>query len=87
MLVEPCTCDGIEVLGCTKLCSNSPEYEAMAGEAEYASWRPICMDPQRRRELGLPDGTLGVTGGRGETFPQQPPMPQSDRMDGQGEQR
>lgn len=60
MQAEPCTCAGIEVLRCTKLCTNSPDYPAMAGEAEYASWRPIYMDPQRRRELGLPDGTRGV---------------------------
>lgn len=72
MDVEPCTCNGPEVLHCDKLCCNAPEYAALAGEAEYASWFPIrrkrrapraiCMDPQRRRELGLPDGTSGVPG-------------------------
>jgi hypothetical protein len=46
----------------------------------------------RRREWRYGDplppfGSAGVPLLDGKTFPQQPPMPQSDRMDGQGEQR
>lgn len=78
MEAEPCTCGGIEVMRCTKLCVNAAEYPAMAGEAEYLSWFPIrrtkgarrvrpllYMDPQRMRELAA---TRGVSCNGPHTF-------------------
>lgn len=66
--IVPCTCVSWESANCTKLCECSPAYPAAVAELEYASWFPIrpraakrarptlYMDPQRRRELGLPAG-------------------------------